>query len=744
MSNTNRDRGEFIFIGLASAITQAVFLRQLVGMLGSSEILYAMIVTVWLVEAGVFSLLFGRIAKHLKGDTASVRTIIYIFLVVLTVYYRLVPGIRGMFEDEFGLVSISRATLIAAVVLIPPTIFAGGAFAVVWEYLKKHSAHVRVDKSYALDSIGFAIGGLIAAVVFVAGAYDGRLLLTVSMAGIALLMLRTKGRFTRLLMGGAALLSVGLIIILSVNIVGELINETGSGESFVYSDESKDGEIRVRARSPYGHVSLVSGGNSISFYYNSQRIVTVPDPIDRELPALGAVMADKMESALIVGNSVDGKAVFLVNNSRMDVAQLEIDPVLCRFFELQYSDSLKGDVAERFRLIRTLPNDFLLNEQRKFDLVYLNYPEISSSATGVYFTHEFLSLVRSNMDEGGVLAFSLESGENFIPNERLRLMKNIKETAESVFDSVLIIPGETAMFVCGMPLARLSSNSDSLLKRIDNLDGEYFALPAYLPDRLSDFRVEKFNKLLSGVEGETIHSGKPDHFLMNTILEMDRFDGVDSRILRGINNMSVATTTLLAIGPVVVFLIAGLLINHLRAMPLLFVSGWISMSAEVLILVLYQTVAGSLYSRIALITGSFMVGITGGAILAVRFRESKGRASITVSLVIAAVISLFVALGTPSLAGDFDSRLVVEVFLFILSLLFGSISGFMFNRSAVLQERISGSSVPGLVYGLDLLGAAVGGIAGVVVVLPVLGISTGFWIMGAMSFCMALYALKVK
>ncbi len=734
-------KSEFVFIGLVSAATQAVFLRQLVGLLGSSEILYAMIVTVWLVEAGIFSLLCGHIARRHSGAATPLRRLVYAVMILFPLYYFAVPTMRGLFGTDIGTVSISGASVISSVVLIPPSLFAGGAFALVWGELGKRGSQIRVDTSYALDSIGFALGGLLVTVIFAVGAYDLYLLLFCALAGLLTLVSGVWSRAGRVFGWIVALVSVALLALVLLP-----CSKDGSGgcecsESFVYSRLVTNDSIQVKARSPYGHATLISAGKSSSFYYNSQRIATVPDASEQELAVLAAVMSADPERSLIVGNPVDGKSLFLANETSMEVIQLEVDPALCRFFEIQLANQIRRSARERFELVITTPSDFLLETEQQFDLVYLNFSEISSSATSAYFSREFFELARSALRSGGVFAFSLESGENFIPDERLKLLKNVQMTLRSVFDSTLIVPGQQAMFLAGDSKSRLTLDAEHILSRIDSItDGATF-LPAYLADRVSEFRVAKLNELLDEVEGRLLHSGKPDQFLLNSILEMDRFGGMDSSVLRAINRMSGVASTAIAVVPMFVLLLAGLLFRRGRAVPLLFSAGWLSMSAEVLVLVLYQTVAGNLYSRIALITGAFMVGITFGAILAARLKTTTSRAAVAAALLTGGLLTYSAALGSPLFMGEFGVRLIVESALIALSLVLGIVSGFVFNRSVSMHEHSSGIRAPGFVYGLDLIGAAAGGATSIVIILPVLGISAGFWIIGSVSLAMAAYSL---
>lgn len=743
MSRAVFGKSEFVFIGLASAITQAVFLRQLVGLLGSSEILYAMIVTIWLVEAGVFSLLCGYIARRNSGAVSPLRRLAYGVLIILPLYYFVVPTIRGFFGGDFGTVPISGATVISSAVLIPPSLFAGGAFALVWEQLRKRGSRIRVDTSYALDSIGFALGGLLITFIFAAGAYDLFLLFFCALGGVVTLATGVWMRAGRLLGWIVALASVVLLIMVLLPGLNGAKSDADCSDAFVYSKLVTNDSIQVKARSPYGHATLRSAGESVSFYYNSQRIATVPDPSEQELAVLAAVMAADPVRSLIIGNPVDGKSLFLANATSMRVTQLEVDPSLCSFFEMQLAHRLRQGSRERFDLVMTAPSDFLLDTEQRFDLIYLNYSEVSSSATSVYFSREFFELVRATLRRGGVFAFSLEAGENFIPDERLKLLKNIQVTLNRTFDSVLIVPGQQAMFLAGDSESRLTLNAGPLLARVDSLARGTQFLPAYLADRVSEFRVAKLNDLLGGVEGELLHSGKPDQFLLNSILEMDRFGGLDSSILRAINGMSGVVSTAIAVVPISVLLLIGVLYRRGRAVPLLFSAGWLSMSAEVLVLVLYQTVAGNLYSRIALITGAFMVGITLGAILAARLKGTTSRFAVAIALLIAGLLTYSAALGSPLFTGEFGLRLIVESSLIALSLALGLVSGFVFNRSVLMHEHSSGFKAPGFVYGLDLIGAAIGGATSIVIILPVLGISAGFWIIGSVSLVMGAYSLQL-
>ncbi len=740
---------EFAFVGVASIFVQMIFMRRLIGLFGSSEILYALILTIWLVQTGFWSW-FADLWRSFSADIVRRRlALLYGLLAMLFLYYPCLGFLKGLFFDDYGPVPLSHVAIFSFAVLILPTLFPGMAFAALFRLRKVTDPDATVGHAYLCDSLGFAIAGAALTLLFSVTGQDWALILLLASVAAA--------RFIKLRLGNRAraiaTLAFSLLCIISVFFIGKSIlvwyadREGGHecSDSYFYRVNESSESTTIAALSPYGHVRAVHDSLALNIYYNSQRVSTFPDPPTEELIAIPLAMCGDAGVICVIGNSCDGKALFAAHDPTLEVIQVEPDPVLCNIFHSTLSDALASPgTADRFSLEHADPVDFLQGLTDKCDLIYINYSHVTSVAEGVFYNREFFALARSKLNPGGVFAFSTQCGENFVQPERLEYIKNLYVTLAAVFPKVVILPGENAMLIGGMEQSRLTDDAYEILAALPAYqDRLTYVSEAYLPDRLSEFRKEKLDALLAEVEGEELTAAKPGQHLLNTMLEMDKFSGIDSKILRQIRAMPESITLAAAILPLILSL--GFAFARSKRLNLLvpaFFAGWWGLSSEILLMVLYQSIAGNLYSRLGLLVGLFMLGIAAGAWAGERVAQSQtGIVRVLKYVLISGMLTaLAMGLLVPILLADFDRRTVAEYVIYGLAVVSGVIPGAMFNLSVGRFAQLHEKESPGRFYGADLFGAAIGGLVTTVLILPLLGIQAGFFILAFTGLLVTLYS----
>ncbi len=740
---------EFAFVGGASIVVQAIFVRRLVGLFGGSEITYALVLTLWLIQTGLSSWLADQFRLGSRQALRRRLAVLYCSLAALLPFYLLIAPFKALFFTDLGPVPLSHIAVFSLLVLIPPTLFPGAAFAMILHVRKAKDSNATVGHAYLFDSIGFALGGILLTLLLSVSGRDWVPMLFLS----AVAMARCAAlRFGKLL-STAITVACSLAAVASVYLMGQSVaiwhsgsaSDRGCPDSYYYrTQESATSSTRL-ALSPYGHIRAVYDGLTLNIYYNSRRISTFPDPPTQESVTLPLAMCSSPRSICIIGNSCDGKAIFAAYDTSLAIVQVEPDPVLCNLFRNVLLPSVgSGDVSRRLRLVHADPVEFLRGSVEKYDQVYLNYSHISGVAEGVYFSREFLELVKSSLNSGGVIAFSSQCGENFIQPETLEYIKNLQVTLSMVFPKVLVIPGEDAILIGGMPDSRLTFDPNEILAALVPYRNHlaYFG-DAYLPDRLSEFRREKLDGLLASVKGEELTASEPKQHLLNAILEMDKFSGIDSAVLRSVRNLPDSLTVTIAILPLILLIVVGFARKGNTGLLIpAFFSGWWALSSEILLMVLYQSVSGNLYSRLGLLAGLSMLGIAAGAWAGGRAAVSRIRITRSLGhvLVGGTLIGFLAALVVPELLADFGGRAAGELLIYLLAILSGAISGAIFNLSAARYARLKQSELPGRFYGTDLFGAAFGGLTTTVLVLPLVGIQTGFLILSLAALLVSIYS----
>jgi spermidine synthase len=139
------------------------------------------------------------------------------------------------------------------------------------------------------------------------------------------------------------------------------------------------------------------------------------------------------------------------------------------------------------------------------------------------------------------------------------------------------------------------------------------------------------------------------------------------------------------------------------------------MTLEVVILLAFQTLQGTLYAQVSLIVTAFMAGLalggTMGNRLLARSPGTARRALNAVQLAIVVYSGLFPVILSPSTP-------VPTVVFPLLALLAGGLTGIAFPLAIALTRESSA----GMLYGADLVGGCLGGLLSAVLLVPVLGI----------------------
>jgi MFS family permease len=153
--------------------------------------------------------------------------------------------------------------------------------------------------------------------------------------------------------------------------------------------------------------------------------------------------------------------------------------------------------------------------------------------------------------------------------------------------------------------------------------------------------------------------------------------------------------------------------RNLRLGLLVASSSYILISLEMLIILLFQTKMGYLYSQISLIFTSVLVGMAVGVKLKIKNSKIK-------------IIFLGYLLITSLFFTGYNSKIAEwSIFWFMMAFLSGVIGGAIFaivNRLYLQKEKN-----PGYIYAFDLFGGGLGVFLTAGIILPVFGVEKLIW-----------------
>jgi len=403
-----------------------------------------------------------------------------------------------------------------------------------------------------------------------------------------------------------------------------------------------------------------------------------------------------------------------------------------------------------------------------------------------FYTEEFFREASVKLNPGGVLSFQVTGAENYISRELAELLSCLEKTLRAVFPQVIAIPGETVHFLATHQPGSLTRDPSVLIARLHarGIHTQYFReyyIPFQMsPDRMLDLETQIEPRAATPVNRDFTPVG----YYFDVVLWSSRFQSHWRDLIEALARLRFA-----AIAGSVSFVWAALTLlvgyyehrkiarqstnremtplqselssrqNRPGKPPLqphratlglaVAAMGFTLLGLEVLLLLGFQALYGYVYQQLAVLVALFMVGMAAGAWLALRDdRQSSGTAA-TLGYAKLAALQLMAAAAPLLLYEVFvllsrvrtsPALLAASPLIFpVLALLAGLLGGHQFPLASRLywprtrQEQSAAWSHPGMLYGLDLLGACWGAAALSAYLLPVYGFLRTALLMAVMN-----------
>jgi predicted membrane-bound spermidine synthase/Na+-translocating ferredoxin:NAD+ oxidoreductase RnfG subunit len=451
------------------------------------------------------------------------------------------------------------------------------------------------------------------------------------------------------------------------------------------------------------------------------------------------------ESVLVVGSGLGLCDQFLQIPQIKNVTWAHTDPEYARTIdtfipaELRISDS-------RFDRLSCDVRGMLAEDLQSYDIVVVNLPDATSSVLNRYYTVEFYDQIKRSLKSGGVLAVRVTAGENIMGTELINLGASIRLTLKKVFARLVLTPGEQTWFIAS-DSADLTSDPATLRDRFQSMEGSETVFPpegllsVYLPDRAAA-ALESYSHADLPEDLLINHDSRPLTHLYSLLLTAKRSGAPLTRMAK-----------LLTLAGPAVFLIPVLILVVLRLIYILcaeqgagksgfdssllvFSGGAVGIGTVIVLMYLYQTYFGSLYLHIGMISSVFMVGLTiTAAVMGVLLNRTGTEQNIRLYLpeplllatvVIHTLILTAIAFLPPELWGrsgtdaPWESGHLLFAAAFLLS---GLCAGCYFPIAArkLADCGFETGQIGSKLETADHLGAAAGGVATSLVLVPVLG-----------------------
>jgi spermidine synthase len=660
--------------GVSSVVTQLLLIREFLALFHGNEFVIALILSTWLLLGGTGAWLARLAAGSRTARARHLGRLSLVLAGVTPVLFFAVRGLRDVFFIHGTSVGFYPTLAYTGCTLAPYCLLVG--FLLPYSLFVLRAGQPRFSGAfvYMTDNLGDAAGGALFsfALVNLVTPLQAVLIANLPLLAVGWHLAGPGRRFKP-----AALLATFAVLgLLVAGVLGERQSLATSEAQLVHYLESRHGRITVfKDREQY---TLFSDGAPV---LSTQNQGVAEETIHFPLSQL-----DKVDTVLLV-SAVGGMLAEVEKYRPARVDYVELDPAMSAA-EFSYG------------LLRTIPGLSVINQDGRrwlraagpgYDAILVNLPEPETFQTNRFFTERFFALAKSRLNPGGILSFSMEGFDSYLAEPQRRKLSILHATVARHFKNVLLLPGQSTVFLCrDQPLdpdipARL---------RAKGIAADFIS--GYYEGDITPERIERLNNLLI--------TGSPTN------------QDESPRLMRVMFSQWFAK---FASSPAwfaaVLCVLAVLYVSRLRRAEFaLFTTGATAMGAEILVIFAFQIFFGYIYLEIGLIVTVFLAGLLPGAWLGNRLSGRGRRALIATDLLLILLLVAFMA--ALHLGGDQLPAAFYLVFGFAVSLACGC------QFPVVLQLGGGGNPAAARAFSADLAGAACGTLATSAVLIPWLGL----------------------
>ncbi len=756
-------------LGLTTQIGQLLILREVLILSSGSETALAFCFAAWALLNGAGALLGAAGGRIGLPVGACFRPLLAILPFLLAGSIHLARVARsfvdvGQGQDlPFSLYLILLVLVVAPVSAVDGFLFVSGLRFLFGRSGGRGSAFV-----YGVESLGSLAGGLLFSFVLVF------LLDPFSICGLLALL---SGLFLFCSPGDGSsppsrlrrpfrilLLATGLAGLFS----GAVLNSLSETERWKVLQPAM--ELKETKESPYQHLALLELDGMPAVFANgkilfsSLRVDRDGEPGDRIFPHFAMLQHRLPERVLCVGGGPRGLLTDLLAHDPERVDWVEYDRELLALTAPAVVREDR-DAWDHGRVRRHLTDGrfFIRNAPpRTYDLILLDVPDPSNANANRFYTAEFFGSCKRVLRSGGVLAFQISSQPNFIGEEMLQRNGSILRALSESFPCRLVTPGETAIVVASGKESTITASFEELVKRYEErgVRAEPFS-PYLFYGCTEEFALEQVrSRFQEAIEKGGVEVNRDDfpvayfkdHLLWLRMIGSGetpkgwRFAG---EWLTGSRGRKAAALWIPAAFPLLgILLFIAVFVSRrrtrtaacmIRAHFFLTAAavGFGGITLEIGLLLSFQNVVGYLYSQMGLVIAAYMAGLTLGSLLPLERQWRKAPFALSCLLT---ALGVPAALGLPRFADCIGAESFVLLTFAAVTVLLGAAGGLAFRGTALALER-DGKSPGGVIYAVDILGTALGGLLAGSFLIPMAGLSSTFLVAGGITFLLPLISL---
>jgi spermidine synthase len=514
----------------------------------------------------------------------------------------------------------------------------------------------------------------------------------------------------RRLAAAAAVVLVALLVLMS----------SGNLDDLTRRLEYAGQEVVFHGESPYGSLVVTRSAGQLNFIENGVPLMTTHNVGQiEETVHYAMAQRPKARRVLLISGGISGTAREVLKYPVEAVDYVEFDPLILEVARRLLPDSLADP---RIHTVQGDARQYVRQTGQRYDIVIADLPEPSNSQLNRFYTRQFFVEVKRILMPDGVLSFSLGTYEDYLSKELAQMIGVGYQTLRAVCSHVLILPGGRVFLLASDgPLTADVAPRIAAAGVKTRLVGPNYLKGMLTPDRMADVRRAATS------DAPLNEDFSPILYYYHLRYWMSQFE-----VRFGLFEAVLAVLLL-------IYLV------RLRPAPLVvFCGGFAASALEVVLLLAFQVLFGSLYYQVGLIVTMFMLGLVIGAASGNHFSMWHSRprlceptdtaeggcatqkvlnhrlSSLAVAVAVLAACLPMVLLALGRSDGPAPLALA-QVAIPLLTLLLAVLVGMEFPLAAKV-DFLDPARTSARLYTADYLGAALGALLVSTLLIPVLGV----------------------
>lgn len=677
-----------VLLGITALTTQLVLMRELLAMFNGNELSIGIILGSWLFLSGIGS----YIGKHFRFKRTV--SILYFFHLLIALIPLLEIAAIRLFRDKVFIrgssIGVIEMVYVCFIVLLPFCLVSGIFLVIACEI---SAGKFSAGKIYIADGIGSAIGGLLFSFILIQLMDHFQLLSVIAVINLlwCSILCWTVGFKMPCAISGS-LLAALLLVFFRYNV-----------DLCLTQKQYPDQKILFHGNSPYGRVVATEFERQINFYENGVPL-SPSHNIQQAEETVHFVMAQRPDAkkVLLISGGYAGTAREILKYGVEKIDYVEIDSLIIRLAE----KFLKTNIAfSQIHIINTDGRKYIRETAEKYDVIIVDIPDPVTSQLNRFYTFEFFSECKRILNPDGAISFGISHYENYVSDELAKVLSATAQTLKLCFKNYLAIPAGRVYFIASD--GSLTLDIANALEK-NNIQTKYVRR-SYIDsittsDRLGDIKEACSHKTRIN------RDFYPTLYFYNILRWMSQF-----RIKFGIMEAVLIL--------ILIFYVAKLRLPELT----IFSSGFTGATVELVIILAYQTLYGSIYLQLSIIITLFMLGLTAGAWSSKHWLEHTTDSLNVLKLaILAAAIALCGVITYPLLVLFSKSLFILpylgQIGIPALIFIIAFIAGVQFPVAFAIESKTIIESAS-KIYGADFIGAAIGSLISGTLLIPVVGVA---------------------